>query len=261
MDIPEQHQAAVLLPPSSAVASNSPSFSHRSFEEEIKQDQSDGTNSLNSPSQTKLAFGMKKTVAATTTVSTNSNQSSLPTQAKSKLDTVFTMEDNDIEQKPKKKLVPIEYSDDEEEAHGHSTEVKGGSGGGGKSGGGGSPKLSSSGSRQSRRSSGRMSRGNRDEKRDERGGGGDKGSSGGGEVGIVMRGRSRSTTLIGAEEGVRDKKLMPEERKKMVQQLVNNIPTAKDEVFRYDLKWDQIDKVKFVCTTTLHSLHCVTSCC
>lgn len=256
MDIPEQHQAAVLHPSSSSsVGDTASSFIHLPFEEEVKQDQREVPNSLNSPSQTKLTFGMKKT---TTMVSTNSNPSSLPAQEKSKLDSVFAVEDIDIEQKPKKKLVPIEYSDDEEEdAHGNGVGGKGGSGGGGGrsggGGGGGSPKSSSSSSRRSRRSSGRMSRSSRDERRDERSG--DKGSSssgGGGEVGIVMRGRGRNLVMIGAEEGVKDRKLTPEERKKMVQQLVNNIPTAKDEVFRYDLKWDQIDEVKF-----LYSSHCL----
>lgn len=207
------------------------------------RDPSEGSSPapLNSPSQTKLVFGMKKTAVVTN----SSNQSS-----KSKLDIVFSTEDNDVERKPKKKLVPIEYSDDEGPVDNGDRRVDAGGGRGGDKGGGGdgergggsfgrSPK--SSGSRRSRRSSGRMSRGSRDER------GGDKGSNGGGEVGIVMRGRGGlGDGIVGVEEGVKDRKLTPEERKKVVQQLVNNIPTAKEEVFKYDLKWDQIDKVKFV---------------
>ena len=39
------------------------------------------------------------------------------------------------------------------------------------------------------------------------------------------------------------KKIPPDERKKMIQTLVKGIPTTKEELFEYELKWDAIDQV------------------
>lgn len=39
------------------------------------------------------------------------------------------------------------------------------------------------------------------------------------------------------------KKIPPDERKKMIQTLVKGIPTTKEELFEYDLKWEAIDQV------------------
>ena len=39
------------------------------------------------------------------------------------------------------------------------------------------------------------------------------------------------------------KKIPPEERKKLIQNLVSSIPTTKEELFEYELKWDAIDQV------------------
>ena len=41
----------------------------------------------------------------------------------------------------------------------------------------------------------------------------------------------------------RTNKIPKEEKNKMVQNLVNSIPTAKEELFAYELKWETIDKV------------------
>ncbi len=144
------------------------------------------------------------------TTPNQSLQSNVPAQEKSKLDNIFPAEDDDLEQKPKKKLVPIDYSDEEEEEEGI--------------GNGHSPESSK---KHSRRSSGKGRSG--------------KGS---GNIGIVMRGASLSICGddMTGEDG-RERKLSTEDRKKLVQSLVNNIPTAKEEVFQYQLKWDQIDKV------------------
>ena len=39
------------------------------------------------------------------------------------------------------------------------------------------------------------------------------------------------------------KKIPPEEKKKMIQALVKGIPTSKEELFEYELKWEAIDQV------------------
>lgn len=40
------------------------------------------------------------------------------------------------------------------------------------------------------------------------------------------------------------KKIPPDERKKMIQTLVKGIPTSKEELFEYELKWEAIDQVR-----------------
>ena len=165
--------------------------------------------SYNSPTtQTKLAFGLKKSSNSTG----GQSQSMLASQSKSsKLEKVFSAtDDEEVDAKPKKKLVPIEYSDEE-----------------------GEEELSSRRSperKRSRRSSGRESSRRSSGHR----------SGGSGDVGLVARG---SGDMLSLEE-VKDRKLTNEERKKLIQSLVNNIPTSKEEVFQYQLKWDQIDKVR-----------------
>ena len=49
------------------------------------------------------------------------------------------------------------------------------------------------------------------------------------------------------------KKIPADERKKMIQTLVSGIPTTKEELFEYELKWDAIDQVReklriYICT-------------
>lgn len=167
-------------------------------------EQSPGT--YNSPTiQTKLAFGLKKSTPSTA----NQNQSTLASQSKSsKLEKVFSAEDDEeVNAKPKKKLVPIEYSDEEGEE----------------------PSSRRSPDRKRlRHSSGR----------ERRGSGGHRGS---GDYGLVAN--NSSGGVLNLEE-VKDRKLTSEERKKLIQTLVNNIPTVKEEVFQYPLRWDQIDKVR-----------------
>ena len=51
---------------------------------------------------------------------------------------------------------------------------------------------------------------------------------------------ARATFKMRAEER---KKISPEERKKLIQNLVSSIPTTKEELFEYQLKWDAIDQV------------------
>ena len=180
-----------------------------------KEEHSEGNSpaSYNSPTQPKLAFGLKKVSTS------NSSQSNAPVQSVSKkLDNIFSLEEDEQEQKPKKKLVPIEYSDEEEEESS-----------------GRSPESSR---KRSRRSSGRgSSSGKRNSS------GGRSSSHRNNDIGMVIRGGGGSGSLMGDMEDGRERKLTADERKKMVQTLVNNIPTAKEEVFQYQLKWDQIDKV------------------
>ncbi len=170
--------------------------------------------SYNSPTtQTKLAFGLKKASNS----SGGQNQPMLASQGKSKLERVFSaVDDEEVETKPKKKLVPIEYSDEEEEEERNSRR---------------SPRSPER--KRSRRSSGRES---------SRRSSGHHG--GGGDVGLVARGSSLSSGDGLSLEDVKDRKLSGEDRKKLIQSLVNNIPTSKEEVFKYQLKWDQIDKVR-----------------
>lgn len=146
--------------------------------------------SRDSPQTAKLAFGLKKT--------TSGASGNIPPAKKSKLESIFSTEDEEVELKPKKKLVPIDYSDEDDQ----STATAGGVVGG---------KAVQS----------------------KHGKGGDKE----GENDVSMK----LALLKPADSG---KKLSNEERKKLVQTLVNNIPTSKEEVFKYEMKWDQIDQVR-----------------
>ena len=150
--------------------------------ENLKQD-GESPSSRDSPQLPKLAFGLKKTGSGA--------GGTIPSAKKSKLESIFSTEDEEMEVKPKKKLVPIEYSDEEEqggtnEDHGKNMQSKG-----------------------------------------------DK--EGDSDVALKL------ALLKPADPG---KKLSAEERKKLVQTLVNNIPTSKEEVFKYEIKWDQIDQVR-----------------
>lgn len=207
---------------------------------QVKQEGSEDTSpaSYNSPTQPKLAFGLKKS-----TPNSNSSGAALAAQGPpakpSKLGRVFTSEEDEVEKKPKKKLVPIEYSDEEgEEPTNISASSRRSPAGGRKR-----SRHHSSSSGKGSSSSRRRSSGNRD-------------------VGIVMRGSSLSSG-DGMMEDMKDRKLTADERKKMVQTLVNNIPTSKEEVFEYQLKWDQIDKVcvcvcmrmcTCMCSFVIHSI-------
>ena len=97
----------------------------------------------------KLAFGLKK---ASSSVSTSTH----PPTKKAKLENVFNTEEDEVEQKPKRKLVPIDYSEEDDD---------------------------------------------------------------------------------------KEKKMSSDDRKKMIENLVSSIPTVKEEVFAYELKWEAIDKV------------------
>lgn len=120
----------------------------------------------------KLIFGLRKS-------STSASGTSLPPAKKTKLESVFNAKDDDAEERPKRKLVPIDYSEEEQAA------VRDGDG---------------------RKPS--------EDKRAER-----------------------------SKSDASSKKVPAEERKKMIQNLVNSIPTTKEGVFSYELKWDAIDKV------------------
>lgn len=154
--------------------------------ESLKQD-GESPASRDSPQAPKLTFGLTK--------KTTGGRSGTPAGAttKSKLESIFSTEDEEMELKPKKKLVPIDYSDEEQE---------------------------------------QGTNNNHSRKRE----GGGKREREGGESDVSMK----LALLKPADSG---KKLSSEERKKLVQTLVNNIPTSKEEVFKYELKWDQIDQV------------------
>jgi len=231
-DKPAQQAGFHPMPLTEVISDSSANTSHRTpREEELRREQAEETaNNLsanNSPSQPKLIFGLKKQNA-------NSNSNQL-----SKLEGVFTSEENDAEEKPKKKLVPIDYSDDEmpvdsRDGRGYHKRRRDRN----DSDRGGSDDSRSPKSQRSRHSSSSRSGGHR---RDDRGGGG-----GGG------RGGSAGDNIL-IDESVRDRKLTPDERKRVVQQLVNNIPTSKEEVFEYQLKWSQIDKV---CARIIRFIFC-----
>ena len=157
----------------------------------LKQD-GDSPASRDSPQAPKLTFGLTK--------KSTGGRSGTPAGAttKSKLESIFSTEDEEMELKPKKKLVPIDYSDEEQD---HGT--------------------------------------NNSEHGRKREGGGGRREREGGESDVSMK----LALLKPADLG---KKLSSEERKKLVQTLVNNIPTSKEEVFKYELKWDQIDQVSWV---------------
>lgn len=109
-----------------------------------------------SPLVSKFTIGLKK--------SSTPSQSQSQTGTK-KMEYVFSAETDEVEQKPKKKLVPIDYSDEED---------------GGKN---------------------------------------------------------------GDNPYSKERRISSEDRKKMVQELVNSIPSAKEEVFKYTLRWEQMDAV------------------
>ena len=54
----------------------------------------------------------------------------------------------------------------------------------------------------------------------------------------------------------RTNKIPKEEKNKMVQNLVNTIPTAKEELFAYELKWETIDKVSMRASAVYHLYLC-----
>lgn len=170
--------------------------------ESLRQQDGESPASRDSPQAPKLTFGLTKKT---------SGRSGTPTTAtkKSKLESIFSTEDEEMELKPKKKLVPIDYSDEEQE-HGTTNNDHG----------------------RKREGRGKMER-----------------DVGEGDVSMKL------ALLKPADSG---KKLSSEERKKLVQSLVNNIPTSKEEVFQYELKWDQIDQVrrhKLFLLSFLHILH------
>lgn len=150
--------------------------------ENLRQEE-ESPASRDSPQAPKLTFGLTKKT---------SGGRSGAAASKPKLESIFSTEDEEMELKPKKKLVPIDYSDEED--HGVTEQGK---------------------------------------KRD-------CGKKGEGESDVSVK----LALLKPADSG---KKLSSEERKKLVQTLVNNIPTSKEEVFKYDLKWDQIDQVRCRC--------------
>ena len=154
--------------------------------ESLKQQDGESPASRESPTPAKLAFGLLK--------KGSSGSSGSKSSKKSKLESIFSTEEDDVELKPKKKLVPIDYSD-EEEASATSSDGRG-----------------------------RKSKHGRGEKE--------------GDSDVAMK----LALLKPADSG---KKLTSEERKKLVQTLVNNIPTSKDEVFKYEIKWEQIDQVRY----------------
>ena len=54
----------------------------------------------------------------------------------------------------------------------------------------------------------------------------------------------REVSQMAAKYSGDDKKIPPDEKKKMIQTLVKGIPTTKEELFEYELKWDAIDQVR-----------------
>ena len=135
------------------------------FKEEVIKSEDSQSIQAGSPQVSKFTIGMKKTPSA---------PANPPPTQKARLESVFSAEADEIEEKPKKKLVPIDYSDEEDGA---------------------------------------------------RNGNGDA---------LALR-------------PIHDRKISAEERKKMVQNLVNSIPSAKEEVFKYVLRWEQMDSVSIIC--------------
>ncbi len=144
----------------------------------VKEEEADDRSSESPQLAPKLAFGLSKKKT-----SSSASSSTLPPSKKPKLENVFSMEEDEVELKPKRKLVPIDYSSEGEE-------------------------------KDSERPS-----------REEREG---------------VKGEPASLV---ASASLGERKLSTEEKKKVVQTLVNTIPTSKDEVFAYELKWEAIDKV------------------
>ena len=55
----------------------------------------------------------------------------------------------------------------------------------------------------------------------------------------------REVSRMAARYSVEERKRIPaEEKKRMIQTLVKEIPTTKEELFEYELKWEAIDQVK-----------------
>ena len=55
----------------------------------------------------------------------------------------------------------------------------------------------------------------------------------------------REVSRMAAKYSGEDRKnIPPEEKKKMIQTLVKGIPTTKEELFEYELKWEAIDQVR-----------------
>ena len=154
-----------------------PVKTEETIKKEEEMEEGEDTPSSGSPQTApKLAFGLvKKSLSS-------GNSVSVPPSKKAKLEHVFSMEEDELELKPKKKLVPIQYSEEEQQAVGRTNKTA----------------LATAAS------------------------------------------RSQSTTRQPLDE----RKISPEERKKMIQNLVNSIPTTKEEVFAYELKWEQIDQVR-----------------
>ena len=168
----------------------------------------------------KFTFGLKK---STTSVTPSARA---PVTKKSRMDIIFSSEADEIEEKPKKKLVPIDYSDEED------------SRGRGVASNGtiklGKRKMSSSTSESF---------------------GSQAQVDGKTTSNSVKIDTSAHESALGIVRNVSsetkppsDKKFTADERKKMVQSLVNSIPSSKLEVFQYTLRWEQMDAVSlFVC--------------
>ena len=54
----------------------------------------------------------------------------------------------------------------------------------------------------------------------------------------------REVSEMAAKYSGDDKKIPADDKKKMIQTLVKGIPTTKEELFEYELKWDAIDQVR-----------------
>ena len=54
----------------------------------------------------------------------------------------------------------------------------------------------------------------------------------------------REVSEMAAKYSGDDRRIPPDEKKKMIQTLVKGIPTTKEELFEYELKWDAIDQVR-----------------
>lgn len=156
--------------------------------ENLKQD-GESPASRDSPQPAKLAFGLMKKMS--------SSGSGGSAAKNSKLESIFSTEEEEMDLKPKKKLVPINYSDEEDQS-------------------------GNIGEEQAKKTA-----------QSRHGKAAEKGESGDVSMKLAL--------LKPADSG---KKLSSEDRKKLVQSLVNNIPTLKEEVFKYEIKWEQIDQVK-----------------
>ena len=174
-----------------------------------------------SPQTSKLTFGLKKSSKSINPTSR------APAKKKSRLEAIFSSEADEIEEKPKKKLVPIDYSDEED------------SRGRGMASNGairlGKRKMSSNTSE----SFGALAQ--VEGEKTERGNSVKIDTSAHESALGIVRNVLSETKLPS------DKKFTADERKKMVQSLVNSIPSSKQEVFQYTLRWEQMDAVSFVC--------------